>query len=246
MRNIMKGLFLKPIACLFYLLIFSGCTLSDAPGLRILSDYYDFNTEGATEDWIVDFADYPTGEGDSLNYELKFAYTSLPGNLNSKKGIMISGNNHSDDLFMFMKKKITGLPPETVFSVIFQVELASNAPIGSVGAGGSPGESVFLKAGASTTEPQKISNGDLYKLNLDKGNQSTDGDDLVKLGHIGVSSNTNDYQLIVRTSENNPSPFYVRSNSEGEVWIIVGTDSGYEGITTLYYTRLNFLFTYTE
>lgn len=242
----MKGLFLKPIACLFYLLIFSGCTLSDPQGLRILSDYYDFSTETANEGWTVDFADYPTGEGDSLNYELKFAYTNLPGKLSTKKGIMISGNNHSDDLFMFMKKKITGLPPDTDFSVIFQVELASNAPTGSVGAGGSPGESVFLKAGASTTEPQKISNGDSFELNLDKGNQSMDGDDLVKLGHIGVSSNTNDYQLIVRTSENNPSPFYVRSNSEGELWIIVGTDSGFEGTTTVYYTRLNFVFTYTE
>jgi len=246
MRNFMKGILLKPIVCFSCLLIFNGCTLSDAPGLRILSDYYDFSTEADTEDWAVDFADYPTGEADSLNYALTYAYTNLPGNLSSKKGIMISGNNHSDDLFMFMKKKITGLPPETVFSVIFQVELASNAPIGSVGAGGSPGESVFLKAGASTTEPKKINNGDLYELNLDKGNQSRDGDDLVKLGHIGVTSTTNDYQLIVRTSENNPSPFYVRSNSEGEVWVIVGTDSGFEGTTTIYYTRLNFLFTYTE
>lgn len=242
----MERMFFRSIfVVVFSVLIFSGCSISDAPGIRILSDYYDFNTTGP-DGWTVDFADYPTGEDDSLNYELEFAYTNLPGTMSSKKGIKISGNNHSDDLFMFMKKKVTGLPPSTIFSLIIQVELASNAPTGVVGIGGAPGESVYLKAGASTLEPKKINAGNLYELNVDKGNQADEGEDLVNLGHIGVGPNTTDYKLIVRSNENQYQPFYVQSNSNGELWLIVGTDSGFEGTTTLYYTRLNFVFTYSE
>jgi len=242
----MERLFFRLIFIgVFGLLCFSSCSLADDSGLTILSDYYDF-TETGPDGWAVDFADYPTGEEDSMGYELEFAYTNLPGTLSSKKGIKISGNNHSDDLFMFMKKKVTGLPPSTLFSVIIQVELASNAPTGSVGIGGAPGESVFLKAGTSSVEPKKINTGNLYELNLDKGNQATDGDDLINLGHIGVASATTDYQLIVRTNESQSTPYYVQSNSQGELWLIVGTDSGYEGTTTLYYTRLNFVFTFPK
>lgn len=223
-------------------LIFAGCALSDAPQLVLLSDYYDFN-EG-TDGWQVDFADYPAGENDSINYGLTFAHTSLPGNLSARKGIMISGVSYNEDLFMFVKKKVTGLPPETVFSVTFQVEMASNIPAGSVT--GTPESSVVLKAGASELEPKKISNDGLYRLNVSNGSQMDAGENFVSLGHIASSSNSTDYQLITRSSENNYAPFYARSNSDGELWLIVGTDSGFEGRTTVYYTRLNFLFTYSE
>ena len=44
------------------------------------------------------------------------------------------------------------------------------------------------------------------------------------------------YQLIKRT--NSQTPFSAKANDKGELWLIVGTDSGFEGLTTLYYTQI--------
>lgn len=225
-------------------LLFQGCSISDPDGISIYTDYYDFSD--GLQDWKVDFADYPTGEEDSLGYELQFKYTYLPGNLSSHKGIMMSGNNHSDDLFMYMKKKISGLPANTIFTIVFEVEMASNAPSGQVvGAGGAPGESVFLKAGATTTEPKKVIDAQegKYVLNIDKGNQLESGEDVITLGNIAVAPTTTEYTLITRSNMNTKKHFIARTNDSGELWLIVGTDSGFEGVTTVYYTRLNFIFT---
>ncbi|HEY3402111.1 MAG TPA: hypothetical protein VGK59_01925 [Ohtaekwangia sp.] len=222
----------------------AGCGLSNDQGLEIYSDYYDFN-EGL-DGWTVDFADYPSGDQDSASYELQFAHTSLPGNLSGRKGIMMSGYNYSDDLFMFMKKKVTGLPPNKLFTIVFQIELASNAPTGAIGVGGAPGESVYVKAGASTMEPKKVVEQDQYVLNIDKGNQLESGEDVITLGNIAVSPNTTEYELITRSNMNMNALFYAQTNSKGELWLIVGTDSGFEGLTTVYYTQLNFVFSATN
>ncbi len=203
---------------------------------------YGFDFSQSQDNWLVDFTDYPAYT-DPSSYELEFAYTDRPANLGTnKKSMMLSGNNHSDDLFMFMKKKIVDLSPNTDYALVFEVELASNAPKGSVGIGGSPGESVYLKAGASGTEPKQVIEDNEYALNVDKGNQSTSGEMAVVLGDIAVPEDTQGYALITRNSAANADPFIVRTNSKGEIWLIIGTDSGFEGTTTVYYTRVNVIF----
>jgi hypothetical protein len=220
-----------------------GCSISgDEDGILVFSYSFDFSQ--SQNDWQVDFTDFPSGTDDSLFYELRFEYTDRPANLGANlKSMMLSGNNHSDDLFMFMKKKITNLTPNTDYTIVFDVELASNAPKGSVGIGGSPGESVFLKAGAIGLEPKKVIESNQYTLNVDKGNQSNAGENTVLLGDIAVDYNTKDYALITRNNASvYNSPFVAKSNSKGEIWLIVGTDSGFEGTTTIYYTKINVVF----
>ncbi len=231
----------KNITFIFLVLLF-GCSIDDDPSVDVFTASFDFSE--SQNDWHGDFVDLPAGEDDSAFYELKFAYTSLPQNLGGKKSIMLSGNNHSDDLFMFIKRKITGLVPNTTYTLVFEVELASNAPQGSVGAGGSPGGSVFLKAGASTIEPAKVLQNGRWELNVDKGNQSTPGQHAIVLGDIATPGNTTDYTIISRSNiAYSAAPvFMAQTNSKGEIWLLVGTDSGFEGITTLYYTKINIVF----
>ena len=228
---------------LILMIPFLGCDLSgDENGILVFSHSFDFSQ--SQYDWTVDFTDYPSGEEDSAFYELSFAYTNRPEHLGAnKKSMMLSGSNHSDDLFMFMKRKITDLNPNTDYAIVFEVELASNAPKGAVGIGGSPGESVFLKAGASGTEPKKVIEGNQFSLNIDKGNQSAQGENTIVLGDIAVNYDTKDFALITRNNAAvNNSPFVAKSNSKGELWLIVGTDSGFEGTTTVYYTKINVVF----
>ena len=238
MKKCGKLIFLIGLTGLF------GCDLSsDSSGILVFSYGFDFSE--SQHNWVVDFTDFPAGT-DSSSYELKFAYTDLPPNVaTNKKSMMVSGNNHSDDLFMFMKRKISDLSPNTDYTLVFEVELASNAPKGAVGIGGAPGESVFLKAGAASMEPKKIIEDNQYALNVDKGNQNTSGEIAIVLGDIAVSYDTQDYSLISRNNTGN-TPFIARSNSKGEIWLIVGTDSGFEGTTTVYYTRVNVVFSATN
>ena len=222
--------------------VLGGCDFSaDEGGILVFTHTFDFSREQG--DWLVEFSDFPASPTDSIDYELTSAYTDRPANLGANlKSIMISGNNHSDDLFMFMKRRITGLSPNTDYAIVFDIELASNAQRGSAGVGGSPGESVFLKAGAIGMEPKAVIDNNQHVLNVDKGNQASAGESTVTLGDIAISPYTDQYALITRTNSGSQAPFIARANSKGELWLIVGTDSGFEGVTTVYYTRVNVIF----
>lgn len=224
------------IAGIAGMLFASGCNL-DGEEVSVFSYAFDFSLQD--EGWDGDFSDYP--EGDSILYELEFKHDNLPVNLSqTRKGLKLSGFNQSDDLFMFIRRKITGLSPNTTYRVLFNVRFASNAPTGDFGIGGAPGESVVVKVGASTVKPEKQLTDGYYQMNIDKGNQSQSGEDMFVIGNVGVAPTTSQYTEVYR-SNTSANPFGVTSNAQGELWVIIGTDSGFEGTTTLYYTSVNIL-----
>ena len=193
-------------------------------------------------DWQGDFADYPSGEDDF--FQLDSGLRPLPNNLGDDTALFITGDNRSDDLFMYFRREINGLEPNTDYEVNFDIELASNAPDGSIGIGGSPANSVFLKAGVTLIEPLPLvdASGDL-RLNIDKGNQANSGTDSVLLGDIAKPESDTfdfDYEIIERT---NQEPFVFSTDDSGSAWLYFGTDSGFEGTTALYYTNFAVDFT---
>jgi hypothetical protein len=137
---------------------------------------------------------------------------------------------------MFLKKKLTGLQPNTDYTITFDVEVASNAYAGNTS--GSPGETVFLKVGATDIEPKSVIDKGKFVMNIDKGNQAESGIDMVTIGDIAVPG-SGVYVKINRTNASTDRPLEVTSNNKGELWLIVGTDSGYQGVTTLYYTTIS-------
>ena len=198
---------------------------------------YDFTMD--TEGWTADFADYPTGEG--TRFELTYQYDSLPMPLDANDGaLMLSGANLSDDLFMYIKRKVEGLSPNTRYELQFEVEIATDAPDGSVGIGGSPANSVYIKAGATSIEPVPIiDNDDYYRMNIDKGNQSQDGKDMLVIDDFGHEGEDFVYQL---KTISNQKTISVQTDAEGACWIILGTDSGFEGRTTIYFNSIRVTF----
>ena len=156
----------------------------------------------------------------------------------------MSGVNPSDDLFMYMKRKITGLQPHTTYHVTFLVEFASIYPTNAFGVGGPPGEGVTMKAGLTLIEPDTmiITKGEPYvAMNIDKGNQSQPGADMDTIGHVGVSDTTTVYAM--KTNHNISHPFTFTTDNKGEAWLIIGTDSGFEAETALYYSSITVDFT---
>ena len=53
-----------------------------------------------------------------------------------------------------------------------------------------------------------------------------------------------EYKL--KTLDNQGRPFEVTTNSQGQVWLIVGTDSGFEGLSGFYYAEVNYTLTALE
>ncbi|MDE0169189.1 MAG: hypothetical protein OXK16_12980 [bacterium] len=190
---------------------------------------------------MVDFADLPADYDQSI-YELDSGHRALPEDLDGA-GIYIQGHNRSDDLFMYLKRRVDGLTPTASYTVSVAVDVATNVAEGMVGIGGSPGESVYVKAGASTNEPEvETDRTGHLRMTIDKGNQSRSGSQMAVLGNVarpGVVAG----EFRIKTLDNLDSPVTVEADGAGSVWLVVGSDSGFEGLTRLYYDRITFTLT---
>ena len=224
---------MKKITTIAFLFVLFACSDKNFNKTEPVDFFFDF-AQGA-EGWTGGFADYPVGE--EAYYELVFEHDTLPELLDQNQfSLKLSGNNHSDDLFMYIKRKVSGLKPNTVYYINFTVEFATNVPDNMVGVGGSPGESVYIKVGATTTEPKKEKDGDnYYRMTIDKSNQSQSGEDMVVIGDF--SNDTNHEGYILKTVDNK-SPFGAATDENGNLWLIIGTESGFEATTTIYYNSV--------
>ena len=198
---------------------------------------FSYSFQDGAEGWTAGFADLPADFDQSI-FELDSGHRPLPDGLEGN-GLYIQGHNRSDDLFMFFKKQVGGLRADAAYTAVLSLDLATNVAPGLVGIGGSPGESVFVKAGASTVEPLAPEDDDGYfRMNIDKGNQSSGGRSMVVLGDLANSAVTGEeYRL--KSLDNSANPVIVTADGEGRLWLIVGTDSGFEGLSALYYGRID-------
>ena len=195
-----------------------------------------FDFAQGNQGFVAGFTDYPVGE--ETFYELQSELRPRPPNLGQATSLFISGNNHSDDLFMFYKRRISGLAPGIPYRLGFELQFATEAEFGSFGIGGSPAHSVFLKAGASAVEPDRLIVGGAYQLNVDKGAQSNPGSAALVIGDVSKPDGAPvGFQLVSRSS--GASFLDATTSPAGDLWLFFGTDSGYEGTTSLYYTDFN-------
>lgn len=121
-------------------------------------------------------------------------------------------------------------------------------PSGCAGVGGAPGESVFLKAGASPAEPLALLGppssdprvSPNLGMNVDKSNQSQGGIAASVTGNI-ANGQPCDLGLrpFVSLQRTHQHTSLVNASSRGELWLLVGTDSGFEALTALYYQRID-------
>lgn len=133
-----------------------------------------------------------------------------------------------------------GLTPGATYAVSVWVDLTTNVPPGSVGIGGSPGSSVFVKAGASTIESDTFEDSNGYlRMTIDKGNQSRGGESMAVLGNV-AHPQVEGREYRIKTLDSLGLPLRVDADDGGRVWLVVGTDSGFEGLTRLYYARISY------
>jgi hypothetical protein len=189
--------------------------------------------------WNAAFSDYSTLTTD---LELASGIQALPLELGvNGTGFMIQGHNRSDDLFMFLKRRIgtaEGVVPNQAYTINYSIIFASNAQTGCSGIGGSPGASVYLKAGGSTSEPMPVTQDGFVSLSVDKGNQSTGGPAASVVSNIENGQECDNNPTYVSLTKLHTHDTPITSDSSGNLWLLVGTDSGFEGLTRLYYQRI--------
>ncbi len=187
-------------------------------------------------EWTSGFSDYSTSNGDFHGFSS--GVTRVPGEF-EHTAFLLRGNNVNVDVFMFLKHQVEGLEPDSEYRVYLTATVWSNVAKNCVDTGGARGESVYIKAGASTIEPEQAD----YYMNIDIGNQSQGGANAAVLGDIAVDGLTC-YDIAYREKTyalNSQHNIKVTADDEGKAWVLIGSDSGYEGETTLYYDTIDVL-----
>ena len=231
------------VSILFSSMVLTACGGNDILDLDKNSRQLQISYHESVEGWKQGFSDYTANTTD---YAFSAGQVELPVPLNEttttgkRKGYKLSSNNHSDDVFMFITREFDGLEANRLYDFDFELTFATNAQKNCVGIGGAPGEAVTIKAGASKTEPKSVNNGNnVYSMNIDKGNQTTGGIDAVAIGTFANErecGNT-DTSYMKKTLRNERGRFSAYTDNNGKIWIIFGTDSGYEGTTTIYFMQ---------
>ena len=218
-----------------------AATLGCGDSVGLSDDRYDIQFDFSTDyqGWAPGFADYPVGK--ETEWAIGSALAPLPAPLDpSRKGILLTGANHSDDLFMYMTREGAPLAPNAQYAVRFRVTLATNAPRNCAGIGGSPGESVVLKVGAMPMEPGRtVDAAGYYRANFDHGSQLNGGRNATVVGNLATSNtNCNVSRYELKEFDSGSTPLLVTTTATGRLWLMVGVDSGFEGTTAVYITAI--------
>lgn len=198
---------------------------------------YDFR--GGALGWTADFAGYSPAYNTSGIYELTAGIRYMPRKLTyvPRRGFYIQGHSRSPGLIMFLKRRLTaadGIIAGQSYRIEYLVKLASNAATGCAGIGGSPGESVFLRAGASQIEPLALQQNGGLDLNIDLNTATSPAGNVANGIDCEIASPVFPFALFQRSAQH-PT---VTANANGELWLFVGTGSGFEGLTRLYYQSI--------
>ncbi len=141
-----------------------------------------------------------------------------------------------------MKKQLTGFVANTEYTFTISMNLLTNAPTGCMGVGGAPGESVYVIAAATPTEPKAVTtNGDV-RLNIDRGNQGTAGTNSLILGNLANGLPCNGTTTYASKVVRNLTGVKVKSDAEGKLWVLLGIDSGFEATTSVYLQNVTMQF----
>ena len=177
------------------------------------------------------FSDYPNEQGVEEFYELRSGHEEVPI-AEAGKGLFLSGNNHSDDLFMGYYKELSGLVPETEYQFNVRFQLATNVENDMIGIGGAPGESVFVKCGVVSEKPENsLDSLSHFRLNIDKGTQSQSGADMIVVGDLAKEEINRPGEYEFNEIE---TKVIARTDKAGTAYLVIGSDSGFEGITSYY------------
>lgn len=58
---------------------------------------------------------------------------------------------------------------------------------------------------------------------------------------IGDFANGTSQNIYLLKQLSTATPINVKANQQGDIWLVIGTDSGFEGITTIFYNSIQII-----
>ncbi len=223
------------ILTVFALLAFACDNDDDTIDDIIDSKVYIYDFDDGAEGWSGDYSDFPVSEEDSLG--LTFEPSGLPEPLNVDEGsLMITGAGGGENLFLYTKKKITDLEPNTTYQVTFKVTLAATVDTTGTGVANNNVE-MHVKAGVALEEPVTGEDETGYNrfTGIDKGDIGQNGANAVVLKSFTGDTLWDNWAL---DTVSNDTPVEITTDENGEAWAFVGTETVAGDVTTVYYDKI--------
>jgi hypothetical protein len=182
--------------------------------------------------WTPGVADYVDGDEPS---ETGYGWSKLPPPVGGM-GYYLTTHNNSDNVLTYVTHQVGGFAPGAKYNLTFSLTYATDAATGCFGAGGARGDSIYMVAAASGDEPKTVkqANGE-YRLNLDRGNNAESGTQGKVLGTLGVEGlSCNGGGEWAQATRASAETIPVTADKDGKLWIVLGTDSGFEATNALF------------
>jgi hypothetical protein len=216
----------------------NGRAVTGDDGTLVLLSDFNLGARG----WLAGFSDYtPGGEDGEMSAEIAV----LPEEIDdTRAGFRLQSRNGSSGYFMFLKRrlgKIEGVAPNQEYELTFDIAIDSEAPAGCSYHGLAAGDLVYLKAGVAVAEPVPAPDeGGALRMNVDKGDGGEGGADVGVVDDIDSGRECREKlrSPFVRLRRTYTHPQAVRTGEDGMLWLIAGTDSAAEGLTTVYYESI--------
>ncbi|SMF73118.1 hypothetical protein [Pseudobacteriovorax antillogorgiicola] len=236
---------MKPVSLVFFCM-FSVSSLGFSSDIITLPNYELLS-------WTPHFSDLPGECVDSdglpveierLNPDTSCDTFELDYTMENQMLVMES-HNRSDDVWMGLSRWYGGLNAHQSYEMCLDLTFFSDARTGGVGIGGSP-DAVHLKFGAAHGDlkfDSTFSGTDTIYFDdqvFDKGNQASVGSDVVYLGQISTEVSDGCFKNFCPKQVSACIP--VVADDEGRVNAVLGSDSGFEGVTKLFYKEIEVSF----
>ncbi len=213
------------------LLASAGCLDTSGVDTGIILQF-DFDVTGSG--FVSGVADVPAAQIATVGAVSDFRL--LPPNLSATaKGLYLSGTSVGGDLFLFQKKRFSGLTPNTSYQAQITVVYISDY---HSGCSGGPGPLTVIKAGATGNEPMVTTDAQgMLRMNLDKGTGTAKGG-FVQAGDIrnnlSACPTVGTFSERATLSRDQATP--VVTDAQGGLWLFVGTQSSFSGAHRVYFT----------
>lgn len=201
-----------------------SCSLQSSNPLPSL--YAQFYFDKDNQGWLSSFAFYPPAEADS--FKLSFSFGKFKSSMgDSVFAITQTGYSSNSRLFMYVKRQIEGLHPNTIYYITVSLGMFAqliepyngDLTVGDQGA--------FVKVGAFTQEPindtipDSLNTGQSIVVpEFDVGSAANDSKDLHYIGRILPTQP--DKLPVLLLGDNSVNKLTVSSDSGGKVWVLVG------------------------
>jgi hypothetical protein len=183
--------------------------------------------------WTPGVADYFDADEPS---ETGYGWSKLPpGTGLTGMGYYLTTHNNSDNVMTYVKHQYGGFVAGAKYNLTFSLTYATDASADCFGVGGSRGSSIYMVVAASGDEPKTVkqANGE-YRMNLDRGNNAESGTQGKVLGVQGVEGLSCEGGAWTQATRKSDEAIAVTADKEGKLWVVLGTDSGFESTNALF------------